>query len=188
MRFAIPITALLVTVAVPAIADPFAQITDRRFRQDIVTMKAAGLIIGPIDSWPMAWAQIDKGLDNAADGRVLAPDVAAAVARVGALSDLAHKSIVVELRANATNEAALARDFNGTAREQFDGSAKVDLTAGNFSANIGMRYAPDQRDLLLRAQVEPWRIAARIQLAAEVDDLGIEGGLGVTAFVGQRDH
>jgi|JI10StandDraft_1071094.scaffolds.fasta_scaffold32403_2 hypothetical protein len=145
MRFAIPIALLLASVAIPAFADPFAQITDRRFRQDIVTMKAAGLIIGPIDSWPMAWAQIDKGLDNAADGRVLAPDVAAAVARVGALSDLAHKSIVVELRANATNEAALARDFNGTAREQFDGSAKVDLTAGNFSANIGMRYAPDQR-------------------------------------------
>ena len=145
MRFAVPIAALLVTVAMPAFADPFAQITDRRFRQDIVTMKAAGLIIGPIDSWPMAWAQIDKGLDNAADGRALAPDVAAAVARVGALSDLAHKKMVVELRANATNGAALARDFNGTAREQFDGSAKVDLTAGNFSANIGVRYAPGQR-------------------------------------------
>ncbi len=145
MRFAVPTAALLVVLAAPALADPFAQISDRRFRQDIVTMKAAGLIIGPIDSWPMAWAQIDKGLDNAADGRVLSPDVAAAVARVGALSELAHRSMVVEVRANATNGAAVARDFNGTAREKFDGSAKVDLTSGNFSANLGVRYAPDQR-------------------------------------------
>lgn len=154
MRVAVRLAALLVSVAIPALlltdaapvrADPFAQVGDRRLRQDIVTMKAAGLIIGPIDSWPMTWAQIDKGLDAARDGRVLAPNVAAAVARVEALSDLAQHKMVIDLRANATNGAALARDFNTTAREKFDGSATVDLTSGNFSANIGVRYAVDQR-------------------------------------------
>ncbi|MGL4541452.1 MAG: capsule assembly Wzi family protein [Polymorphobacter sp.] len=145
MRFAVTIAALLLVGTAPAVADPFAQISDRRFRQDIVTMKAAGLIIGPIESWPMTWAQIDKGLDNARDGRALPPHLRAAVARVEALSALAHQTAVFELRANATNGAAVARDFNGTAREDFDGAAKVDLTWGNFSANIGIRYAPGQR-------------------------------------------
>ena len=137
--------ALLLLTAAPALADPFAQITDRRFRQDVAMMSAAGLIRGPIDIWPMAWAQIDKGLDAAHDGRQLPPYLAAAVARVEALSDLAQHRAVVDMRVNVTNGAAVARDFNNTAREDFDGQAKVDLTAGNFSANLGVRYAPGQR-------------------------------------------
>ena len=62
--------------------------------------------------------------------------------------------------------------------------------AGHFLLLVGeQRLAePCQRDLLLRAEVEPRRVAARIQFAAEVDDLGIKGRLGVTAFVGERDH
>jgi len=48
MRFAVPTAALLVVLAAPALADPFAQISDRRFRQDIVTMKAAVSLDGKI--------------------------------------------------------------------------------------------------------------------------------------------
>lgn len=130
--------------AVPALADPFAQISDRRFRQDIQMMKAAGLIRGPIDSWPMAWAHIDQGLDAAHDGRAMAPHLAAAVARVEALSDLAKHDLVIDLRANVTNAPAVARDFNGTARQKFEGSAAVDVSVGAFSANLGVAVADGQ--------------------------------------------
>jgi hypothetical protein len=139
------LAAALLMSAAPVLADPFAQITDRRFRQDVEMMSAAGLIRGPVDVWPMAWAQIDKGLDAAHDGRQLAPYLAAAVARVEALSDLAQQRAVVDVRVNVTNSPAVARDFNNTAREDFDGAAKVDLTAGNFSANVGVHYANGQR-------------------------------------------
>ena len=45
-------------------------------------LKSAGFIEGPVDSWPLPWAQIDAGVDRALDGRELDPDLKAATARL----------------------------------------------------------------------------------------------------------
>ena len=136
---------LLAGAATPALADPFVQVGDRGLKQDIQTMKAAGLISGPIDQWPIAWEQVDAGLLRAGDGRQLPPYVRAAVERVGALSDFYARPFLFDGTIRATNAPAVARDFNDTAREEVDGKAQVNITSGQFSANLGIHYALDQR-------------------------------------------
>ena len=145
MRRIIGLAALLLSAATPVFAGPFVKVGDRGLRQDIELLKAAGLIAGPIDSWPLAWAQIDKGLDAARDGRPLPPHVLAAVDRVERLSDLAQQRVSVDARLNLTSAPALARDFQTTAREKVDGAAEVDFTSGALSIDLGVAYARGQR-------------------------------------------
>ena len=144
MRIKPAVAALLIGVAAPAFAGPLAAVGDTQLRQDVDTLKAAGLIRGPVDSWPLPWAQIDQGLDAARDGRKLDPWVSAAVTRLESLSDFAQQRIALEARFDATNGAALARDFGTAARNKVDGSAKIEFNSGAVSVALGVGYR-DQR-------------------------------------------
>lgn len=144
MRIKSALAALLMGAAAPAVAGPFAMVGDVQLRQDVDLLKAAGLIRGPVDAWPLPWAQIDQGLDKARDGRKLDPEIGAAVARLEGLSDFAQQKLAVEARLDVTNGAALARDFGTTARNKVDGAARVEFNSGAVSVALGAGYR-DQR-------------------------------------------
>ena len=131
--------------AASAVAGPFAEAGDARLRQDVDMMKAAGLIEGPIDSWPLPWAQIDAGIDAAHDGRALDPYLAAAVARVDALSEFAAKRVAISSELRGTTGVAVARGFDSTAREKADVAGKVEFNGETVSLAFGAGYRTDQR-------------------------------------------
>lgn len=139
---ALALAALLAGLPAPALAGPFAEVGNWQLRQDVETLFAAGLIRGPIDSWPLAWAQIDEGLNAAKDGRELDPAVKAAVNRLDILSERAAGTLNVELIVAATNEPAVARDFGTQARAVFDGTGSVEWNSSvvSLKANVGYRY------------------------------------------------
>lgn len=130
--------AALLSGSAPALAGPFADVGDRQLRQDVDLLKAAGIIRGPVDSWPLPWVQIDGGLDAARDGRVLDPYLAGAVARLERLSDLAAQRTSVDARIDVTNGAALARDFGTTARSDVDAAARFEVNLGAVSLDAGV--------------------------------------------------
>lgn len=139
MRIAAGLAALVLGAA-PALAGPFAEVGDRQLRSDVELLSAAGLIEGPVESWPLPWAQIDEGLNRANDGRELPPHLAAAAARLDRLSDLAAQRRVVDIRIGGTNEAAVGRDFGTLNRARFDGSARVEFNTGDLSLSLGGGY------------------------------------------------
>ncbi len=128
-------------MALPALAGPLADVGDRQMRQDIDLLKAAGLIRGPVDSWPMAWPQIDAALDAAHDGRVLDPWVRAAVDRLDRLSAHAAQRVAYDARIDATNNVSVARDFGELARADGDAAASAEFNTSVVSvrAGVGLR-------------------------------------------------
>ena len=136
-KFALLATVLGLVAGAPAFAGPLAEVGDRQLRQDVDLLAAAGLIQGPVDSWPLAWAQIDAGLNRAHDGRELDPYLKSAVARLDRLADFAAQRVSLDVRLGATNNVSVARDFGTLARGQFDGSGRVEFNSSVVSVAIG---------------------------------------------------
>jgi hypothetical protein len=134
--------ALVVAVValMPAVAraGPFADAGDVQLRQDVDLLKAAGIIRGPVDSWPLPWVQIDGGLDAAHDGRALDPYLAAAVARLERLSDLAKQHTSVDARIDATSGTEVHRSFGTAARANVDAAVRGELNLGAVSIDAGV--------------------------------------------------
>ena len=102
-------------VAAPALSGPFAPPGDARLRADAELLHAAGLLPEPLDSWPAAWRQIDAALARA-EGRPLAPHVAAAVSRLRAASARKTRPHRLELRLTGATEPPLLRGFAAAPR------------------------------------------------------------------------
>lgn len=137
---------LLVSVMMPpqpARAAPWADVGDRQLRVDIELLKSAGVIRGPVNSWPLPWAQIDNGI-NSVGAAPLPPHVAAALARVRALSERARRTSSKEVIVAATNRTQLVRDFGGGAREKLDAVFHGEIDTGAFFVSSGFGYRPGQ--------------------------------------------
>lgn len=130
-------------LAQPALAAPWADVGDRQFRNDVEVLKAAGVLRGPINSWPLPWAQVDNGI-NSVGIAPLAPHVAAALNRVRALSERARRTTTGEATINGTNEPQLVRDFGGGAREKGDFGVRGEIDTGTFYASLAAGYRPGQ--------------------------------------------
>ncbi len=125
-------------------ASPWAEVGDRQFRQDIEMLKGAGVIRGPINAWPLPWAQIDNGIEAWGE-TPLPPHLEQAMKRVQALSDLAQKRTVYEIKLNGTNDTQLVRDFGGGAREKADVAVSASHDLGGVYVKYGVGYRNSQR-------------------------------------------
>ena len=108
--------ALLLLSACGVQAGPWAPPGDSRLRTDIELLRTYGLILGPVNGWPIPWAQINRGLDRAEAAGPLPPHILLALKRVRALSDYERERSRYMVRAAATNQPALVRGFEWTAR------------------------------------------------------------------------
>lgn len=133
----------LALLAQPALATPWADVGNRQLRTDVEILKSAGIIRGPVNSWPLPWAQIDNGI-NSIGAAPLAPHVAAALARVRALSERARQTSSREITATATSKAQQVRDFGGGAREKAEALFYGEIDTGAFFVSYGVGYRPGQ--------------------------------------------
>ncbi|MCG2842374.1 capsule assembly Wzi family protein [Sandaracinobacter sp. RS1-74] len=140
------LAALFLLMAAPAAADPWVGPGDARLRTDIELLRAHGYIVGPIDAWPLPWSQINRGLQRAQADGALPPHLAAAVGRVRTLSEFAGRKTHFELRASATNEAALVRTFDRVARNRADASVSASHDLGNLHVTWGGSWQSDGND------------------------------------------
>lgn len=135
------LASLLLTTATPVFASPWIEAGDVQVREDIERLKAARIITGPINAWPLPWA-VMSDLALAAEDRALPPEVQAAAQRLSRVADIADQGSGGEAQIMVTNRAALIRDFGAGAREDFDGMVRVTQTVGNVyvSASAGYRH------------------------------------------------
>ncbi len=162
LRIGMVAAMLLASTAAPALAGPFAQAGDTQLRQDVDLLKAAGLIRGPVDSWPLPWEQIEPALDAARDGRQLDPYLEAAVSRLERLDDFARKRITIETNLNATTGQSVARPFGFEARGKFDGSAAVSFNTDIISVTLGGGYRTGGQQVGSKFYLEPSEVSVRL--------------------------
>lgn len=154
------LAAAMLLGSAAAFAGPFALVGDVQLRHDVDLLKAAGLIEGPVDSWPLPWAQIDAGIDKARDGRNLDPYLKAAVDRVDRLGDLAAQGAVVNASIAATNNVSVARDFSSLARAKLDAAGSVEFNGDVFSLSLGAGVRTGQGGKAYN--FEPSQVAVRL--------------------------
>lgn len=126
-----------ILTAAPVLADPWVGPGDARLRTDVELLQAHGYLQGPIDAWPLPWAQIDRGVERARADPALPLHLLTALRRIEALSALASAGTHFEVRASATNEAALVRTFDRVARNRGEVSALASHDLGNLHVSWG---------------------------------------------------
>jgi len=127
-----------------AIAGPWLEAGDRQVRADVELLKAAGFIRGPVNAWPLPWAQVAAGLEIA-EGQTLPPHIGAAVRRLNILSDRDGQSSRYEINARVTNRPSVVRDFGSTAREDADVSVRAEHELGKLYLSYGVGYRDNQQ-------------------------------------------
>jgi len=127
-----------------AMASPWAEVGDRQLREDVERLKAARVITGPVNAWPLPWATMSE-VNAAADDSALAPQLRAAARRLVAHLDLAEQRQSYEIRTGFTNRPALIRDFGTVAREEADLSFRTQRQAGPLFVSLGAGYRSGQR-------------------------------------------
>ncbi|MEO0501613.1 MAG: capsule assembly Wzi family protein, partial [Pseudomonadota bacterium] len=140
---AIVFAATTALCSTAAMAGPWLEPGDRQVRQDIELLKAHGLIYGPLDSWPIPWMQVSRGLETARQ-TAQPPHIAAAVRRLETLARREEQGRRVEARLRATNEPDKLRDFEDSAREDVDVDAEVQFDTGRLTVVLGGGYREDQ--------------------------------------------
>lgn len=126
-------------------AAPWAEVGDLRLRSDLELLSDYGLFHGPMNSWPMPWAQISAGLDARGTEDNLPPHVLAALRRVEILmpGNDAFRSTRYEAGANVGNRPTLVRDFGDGTRADAEGYVRLEkhFTSSYVSINVGTRTA-----------------------------------------------
>ncbi|MES1944113.1 hypothetical protein PC39_08359 [Salinisphaera sp. PC39] len=121
---------------------------DTGLRHDIQLLADAGLLRGPVTTWPLPWPQIAAdlaGVDSDADR---APDVAAALARVR--WQLRMRKRTTEARSGVYvrggTEPQFLRGFKDTPRAEVEGGLYTEFISHGVAGRVELSYAHDPDD------------------------------------------
>lgn len=137
--------ALLITAALtfstPALSQQWADTGDSALRRDVEILKAYNIIRGPVNTWPISWKQITKGLKGSTDSGMPA-HVMRAIERVKSKSPNKEWRFSSDVR--LTNEPNLVRGFGDTARADADVTLSAEHHSSKFSAKVAVNYQKDR--------------------------------------------
>ena len=143
MRKVAFVASLLMCASGSAIAAPWMEPGDVQVREDVERLKAARIINGPTNAWPLPWA-VTEDLATAAEDANLAPELRASAKRLQAVAALADQPNGGEATVSYTDRPALIRDFGAGARQKVDGSVRVTQQLGNLFVSLGGGYRRHQ--------------------------------------------
>ena len=130
-----------------AYADPWLAPGDEGLRADIQLLADAGILRGPVTTWPMSWPDIARDA-LAADVVGLDEGTARALQRVRRLSRTASADGFsgLGIRASAAYEPTMLRDFADTPREEGELGVRASWLSDHFVLNLQGSYVVDADD------------------------------------------
>lgn len=119
-------------------ADPWLAPGDLALRHDIELLADAGIIRGPVMTWPMSWPDISRDVLAAADTAQGDPSIDEALARVKRAARAAQQDGPggLELRAAGSSDAPEWRAFSDQPREQGEVSVASSWMTERFAARV----------------------------------------------------
>jgi len=113
-------------------ASPWAAVGDMQLRNDVEILARHNVISGPVNTWPISWKQITRNLSRTSE-MDLPPYVRLAVMRV-------KEKIPGEFRTTVhlqlTNNPAIVRGFQKTARNDLDASATLEYNNDDSGTTV----------------------------------------------------
>ena len=138
---------LFAAVCLPAFADAgWFESGDTTLRMDLQLLNDAGVIVVPLNQWPLPRTMVRHALELAKEHRVVNAAVAAALERVRARSAppaAAHGSPAVAVRAG---RAGLWRDFDTVGREDGELEGSFDFGGDRFAFGLAATAVTNPRD------------------------------------------
>jgi hypothetical protein len=141
------IGAVLLAAAVAVHADPWLVAGDEGLRSDIQLLADAGILRGPVTTWPMSWPDISRdALATEATG--FDAGTAKALQRVQRLGRIASSNGFsgIGLRVSAAYEPTMLRDFVDTPREEGEFGVRASWLSDHFVLNLQGSYVVDPND------------------------------------------
>lgn len=136
--------ALVVSAALllstPALSQQWADTGDSALRRDVEILKAYNIIRGPVNTWPISWKQITKGIELSTND-ALPAYVMRAIDRIKSKSPNKEWRFSSDLR--LSNEPNLVRGFGDTARADADITLSAERHSSKFSAKVSVNYQKD---------------------------------------------
>jgi hypothetical protein len=130
-----------------AIADPWLAPGDESVRSDILLLADAGVLRGPVTTWPLSWPDIARDA-LAASAADLDDATAAALTRVQRLSRAASASgfAGAGMRVRGAYEPTMLRTFADTPREEGELALRASWLSDHFAVNLQGSYVADPDD------------------------------------------
>jgi hypothetical protein len=138
---------LLTCTAGLALASPWIAPGNEGLRNDIQLLADAGILHGPVMTWPMSWPDIARDA-NAADEADLDESTAAALFRVRRLSRSAAARGFGELglRVSGSYDPTTLRSFADVPREEGEVEAQANWLSDHFALNLQGTVVADPDD------------------------------------------
>jgi hypothetical protein len=128
-------------------ADPWLAPGEEGLRSDIELLADAGILRGPVTTWPLSWPDIARDVQAASESD-FDPSTAAALTRVRRLSRYASSNGFAGLgvRARGTNQPASLRSFDDSPREDGELALRASWLTDHFSVNLQGAVVTDPED------------------------------------------
>jgi hypothetical protein len=138
---------LALGVAGFAHADPWLAPGDEGLRADIQLLADAGILRGPVTTWPLSWPDIARDVQSANEADLDA-NTAAALIRVRRLSRDASSDGFAGfgIRARGTNQATSLRGFEDTPREEGELALRASWLTNHMAFNLQGSVVADPED------------------------------------------
>jgi len=128
-------------------ADPWLAPGDAGLRSDILLLADAGILHGPVTTWPISWPDIARDA-LAADERRLDPGTGAALLRVQRLARAASARgfAGAGIRVSGSNAPGMLREFADTPREEGEVELRASWLSDHLALNLEGSYVADADD------------------------------------------
>jgi hypothetical protein len=147
VRLRVLVLLLSAAAAATAHADPWLVPGDEALRSDIHRIADAGILRGPVTTWPLSWPDLARdALSARADG--LDPATASALVRVQRRARIAAERgfAGAGFRVGASYEPSPLRSFADSPREEGEVALRTSWLSDHFALNLQGAYVADPDD------------------------------------------
>jgi hypothetical protein len=136
-----------VCLAGSASADPWLQPGDAALRSDIQLLADAGILRGPVTTWPISWPDIERDVSNASLARLdeATTDALMRVRRL-ARSAAARGYAGAGIKVSGSYEPGMLREFADSPREEGELALRASWLSDHFALNLQGAYVADPDD------------------------------------------
>jgi hypothetical protein len=128
-------------------ADPWLAPGDEGLRSDIQLLADAGILRGPVTTWPLSWPDIARDVQAASESD-FGPSTAAALTRVRRLSRDAssHGFAGLGIRARGNTQPTSLRSFDDSSREEGELTMRASWLTDHLAVNLQGSVVADPDD------------------------------------------
>ncbi|MDX3775153.1 capsule assembly Wzi family protein [Chromatiaceae bacterium AAb-1] len=138
LSFSLTASAIVAAFAMPAVAAPWLDTSDNYLRQSLQTLAHAGIITGPVNTYPLMWKNIVT--DLAATDEPDSDELRFALAHVRSALNANQHNYIAGVKLKASSDPSLYQSFGESYFERAGISVFKEYLGSNWAAKTQVNY------------------------------------------------